>query len=375
MKTTGLDLLTEINVMRGMMGLNEKQIITEQLAPIISAFGRSSAKFIGKAADEIAKTLKISLAKAKVLKAEFDNLASAIKSADNVLAKEALTKIFANTDASFLTKYVDDIMSDVTDDALVPSLVKRAKALKARGGAADNVIKDQLIKDIDDALEGLPDSVKTAIKNKVDDIYRTAMSGVASASKQLVTTDNILARLSQEQAWADLSSKFPELKQVFISRIDDIIAGGAKTEEEVFSVILGQVKSKLKPSTWNRFLALKAKNPKYFKIAIYVASIGVISVAVGKSSVASKIGVWICEKLFFGKNDPWCQYMFSSEYEESDENDENETTNKKCDKTLNDFVAWAKGQFGAGGDPTFDESTCTGTVYGDKYKWNGSNWV
>jgi len=373
MKTTGLDLLTEINIMRGMMGLNEKQIITEQLAPIISAFGKSSAKFVGKAANEIASTLKISLAKAKVLKAEFDNLDSAIKSADNTLAKEALTKIFANTDASFLAKYVDDIMSDVTDDALVPSLVKRAKALKARG-ATENVIKDQLIKDIDDALEGLPDSVKTAIKNKVNDVYNTAMSGVASASKQLVTTDNVLAKLSQEQAWADLSSKFPELKQVFIDRIDDIIAGGAKTEEEVFSVILGQVKSKLKPSIWNRFFAIKAKNPRLFKIAIYAASAGVISVAVGNTSVASKVGVWICEKIFFSKNDPWCQAMFSAEYEESDENDENETTNKKCDKKLADFISWAEGVFGVGGNPSFDESTCTGTVYGDKYHWDGSDW-
>jgi hypothetical protein len=260
---------------------------------------------------------------------------------------------------------------DTADDSLVSALTNRVKVLKAQG-VMDDAIKTQLKKDIDDVLDGLPDTIKTALKNKVDNIFNSAIKGMPTPSK-MIKSEDILKRLSMEQTWANFTSKFPELIPTFTKRIDDIIAGGAKSEDEVLSVILKQAKGKLNGTAYEKILGFKAKNPKIFKFLVYSTIFGGATLAAGEAGLLPKMGKTICE-LFIGKSDSWCVAMFSSAYEESGSVD-GTTTNEECDKDLGDFTSWAEGQFGSGGDPSFDENTCTGTVFGDQYKWNGSEWV
>ena len=365
------DLLTEVNTMRGMMGLKPKGMLMENLAiTLLRAFAKTATKYAAKTAAEIGSELG---AAARATKNMFDDLDAAIKIGDEMAAKAMITNIVNTLDNNALRLVANDVLADTADDALRSVITKRTQALKAMGGA-DDAIKTQIKQDLDILLADAPDVLRTAIKDASDDIVKNAITGTARVTTNVVTSQGVLAKLSQSRNWAQLMDQFPELRIKFIKRIDNIIAAGAKSEDEVFAVIEGQVANKLKyKQFWAKVEAFKSTNPNTYKILIWTLGLGAGGAIAGGAGILPKISAWVCEKLI-GDNDEWCVSAFSSAYEEGGDT-ETTTPTGACDKTESDFVAWAESQFGTGGDPSFDSSTCTGTVYGDQYKWNGTDWV
>ena len=364
------DLLTEVNLMRSMMGLKPKTLITEAIIPIplLKSFAKTATKYASKSASEIASELG---SVARTTKSMFDDLDVAIKAGDQAGTKAMITNIVNTLDDNALRIIADDIFADTADDAVRSFVTKRVEALKG-GGVTDDAIKQQIKNDLDILFDEVPDKLRFQIKNVSDNIVNDVISKTAKISTNVVTSAGVLGKLSKSQEWVNFINKFPELRSVFIQRIDDLIAAGAKSEDEVFSIIEGQASKKLKPSAWNKIKGFKAKNPTAYKVAIWVIGAGIASAIAGKAGILPKLGKWICEFLI-GEDDEWCLTMFSSAYEET--NDTEPMTSEGCDKTLDDFKNYIENTIGIdSSDATFDPSTCTGTILGERYKWNGNDW-
>jgi hypothetical protein len=388
MKTKDINLLTEINVMRSMMGLKEKTLITEQPVPVTLAntFLKSSAKYLSKSADEIAQLMSIPLAKARNMKTWFDDLDVAIKNGSDDIIKKSLYNIFANSKPAVINRYVDDILSETGTDTLVGELTKRAKSLKAQG-VADDAIKAQLKTDIDDVLEGLPDSIKNPLKDKVDNIFKTATAGVASTSKVVASADGVFSKLSENVIWADLMKKFPEVIEVFKKDINDFIAAGAKTEGEIVDLMLKKAKTKIDPTLYSQILSwykgAVINHPKLMKLGrwgLYISLVvfggNVISTYAGGAGFLRKGINWLCD-ITVGSQDPWCkksQENINDMDKKALEGNENNTNSSSTDSCPGEdvFKSWSTVNFNDSG--TFNEDTCTGTVFGDEYTWNGTEW-
>ena len=354
------------------MGLNSKTIITESIIPIplLKSFAKTAAKFAIKTADGIASELGLA---AKSTKKMFDDLDIAIKSGDNVAAKSLVTNIVNNLDNTALTNLANDILSDTADDALMSVITKRTQSLKS-AGMMDDAIRTQINKDLDILLDDIPDELKNAIKISANNITNKAIKNTSISTTGVITSNGILVKLSESPIWNKFMGKFPELKNTYLSRIDDLIDAGAKSEDEIFNILERQAAKELKPSVWQKIKGFKATNPKTFKFLIYAVGFGFAVKVAGKVGVLPIIGKSICE-LAIGKSDAWCVSLFSSAYEEGSDT-ENTNLNGNCPGNSK-FIDEVKSAYGDNYDSTklgdFNDETCTGTYDGTQYTWNGTS--
>lgn len=394
------NLITEINIMRSMMGLKEKSmLITEgAIVGLVKAFGKTAARHaddVTKILDDFISTsaaggsLAVQRTMATRLKGLLDNLDSAVKIADEAGIKAAMKSILGDADfgATAAVKVADDMFADTADDAITAVLNKRASALKGRG-LTDDAIKAQIKSDIDALLGEFPDALKTAAKSKADNVINWGGKGTTLAKE--LTSDDVFAKLAGNPTWQRFTSKFPGAIAEMTGVIDTLIAAGAKSADEVAATVLKKAESALTPSVWSKFKALLVKYPTASKVAGFLIGVALLRAAAGAAGFWNQIKLAACD-IIQGAADEDCQEIrdlmeemdrdLKEKDKERKENkkEENKPTSK-CDKTEADFKTWASSNVGTD-NVVFNATSCMGSVK-DKdgnviasFTWNGTAWV
>lgn len=377
------NLITEINIMRSMMGLKEKNmLITESgLIGLVKAFGKTAARHtddVTKIFDDFLATSaggSGSLAGANRLKGLLDNLDSAVKIGDDAAITTVMKNILNDADfgAAAATKVADDMFADTADDAITAVLNKRANALKGRG-LTDDAIKAQIKSDIDALLGEFPDTLKTAAKSKADNVINWGGKGQKITKVNL--EDDVFEKLAQSPVWRDVQAGFPDLFTKLKNRVKAMAAAGSKTSDEIVERIIKQAEDGMKPGFKKWWNGWKADNPNLFKygtrsIGVLVL-LGIIEEAAGDVGLLKQLGAKVCQ-LAGGKDvsflwcDDWVEAVKAAEDDDKNPdntNKEENTTTGKCDQTLDSFKAYLTSQNFSADNATFDTNTCTGAVDG-----------
>jgi hypothetical protein len=391
MRTRKNDLLTEINIMRSMMGLRESRtLIMEQgIIGLAKAFMKSATELAVKSADNLMDEIMGgvgSMAAAARMKTMVDDLDVAVKAGDEVAMKAVITNLVNSADfgAGMATKLADDMFADTAADALNAVLTKRANSLKG-GGLTDDAIRMQLKDDVATLLSGLPERLVSAAKTKADDAIK--WGGKGETVVKSVTKDEVLASLAQSSTWRTFTQKFPEEIAAMTAKIEVLISAGAKTADEVSSVLIKQAAAKLKPTTWSRIKSIFVKYPKLSKGALWLIGLGILNYTAGEVGLWNKIKLFGCE-LWAGATDDDCKELKAAledaekelkQEQDQKKDDNNKTVTGKCDKTEADFKTWASTNVGTD-NVTFNQTSCMGSVK-DKdgnviasFTWDGTAW-
>jgi hypothetical protein len=369
-KNNNTNLLTEVNLIREMMGLTPKNLILENIGlTLIKAFASSATKFAKMSANELATELG---AVARSAKSMFDDLARAVTTNDETFLKATITNITNTLDNTALTRLADDLLIDTGE--LAKSIDRRVKALLGRN-VSDDFIKKQIKDDLDNLLIDAPDKLKNTIKTQAENVVEATIKSVKGSTQvgTIITADDVFTLLGQNPIWGKFRTKFPELMSDFENKINILIDAGAKTAKEVEDVIIKQAISKLKGSTWTNIKAIMIKNPKMTKIGLIIIGLTVITYGAGKVGYLNKVGMWLCDT-FLGQTSETCQ-EFRAELEQAEEDlkqgkTNTTTTTGGCGKTLDDFKAWVTSEGMDAASSTWDENSCTGTVEGVGFKYS-----
>lgn len=381
MRTKKNDLLTEVNIMRSMMGLREnKTLIMEQgIIGLAKAFVKSATELAVKSADNLMDEIMGgvgSLAAANRMKTMVDDLDAAVKVGDEAAMKAVVTNLVNSTDfgAGITTKIVDDMFANTADDALTSMLTKKANGLKARGLPDAQILK-ALKDDVDNLLSGFPDRLVSAAKNKIDN---TIKFGNTNPIK-VITVDDVLSKLGSRDAWAKIRAQDSALADELISEIDLLLKSGAKSADEVAETLIKNAEARLAPTPRERWLIFKKKHPYLVKYGKTVGGVllayVILRIAAGKAKLPAKIyEVLFCD-LFVpeGSNALWCEdvrSMINDLESQSNSNQNTNTSGGNCDKTEADFRTYLKKERNytdldtntAYGAIVWDQKTCSGSI-------------
>lgn len=381
MRTKKNDLLTEVNIMRSMMGLREnKMLIMEQgIIGLAKAFVKSATELAVKSADNLMDEIMGgvgSLAAANRMKTMVDDLDVAIKAGDETAMRAVVTNLVNSVDfgAGITTKIVDDMFANTADDALTSMLTKKANSLKAKGLPDAQILK-ALKDDVDNLLSGFPDRLVSAAKNKIDNTIKFGNTNTI----KVITVDDVLSKLGSRDAWAKIRAQNSQLADELISEIDVLIKSGAKSADEVADTLIKNAESRLSASFKDRWKAFKLKHPYLAKYGKTVGGVllayVILRISAGKAKLPAKLYELLFCDLFVpeGSNALWCEdvrSMINDLESQSNSNQNTNTSGGNCDKTETDFRTYLKNERKytdldtntAYGAIVWDQKTCSGSI-------------
>lgn len=369
-----LDLLTEVNLMRNMMGLNPKSLLNESIIPVslLISFAKTATRYAGKTVVEIATELG---AAAKSTKKMFDDLDIAIKAGDSTKAKTMVINIMSSLDNNGLKVIANDLLSD--DNFLKPFITKRAKTLKG-GGMSDDLVKNQIKNDIDTILEDIPEGLKKVVKDQADDIVDTTLRGVKSVEDnaeliakamreelQLQKTiadqfNTISLKIEGLPSFNTLSSTEKSTVRKLLKDTVNKTPNQLFAETDMYIIKILSDPAKVKDRKWLTSLGQTLRDPKGILLTIGGGAILVITLLLLSGNIGAA-------KYIYEKN--------KKDWDEAGEED-SETLTGDC-PGKSQFVDEVKAAYDDEYDSSkigdFDNETCTGTYDGTSYSWNGAS--
>ena len=374
-------LITEINRMRSIMGLDPKSMINEAPIPIkglIELFGDLGAKFAAKTADDIGSELGIFAKSGKsTVKKAFDNLAVAVRAADNAGIEAAVRTILGQMDSAAIAKFSKSILDDATNGSK-DFITKRAKALSA-GGADSAAIKNQLKTDLDTLFSSVPDQLRSGLKSQADNIVDDVIAALPQAAKK-IDIDDIMAELASNPLWKTFTTKFPDQIEQVKALIKKYIDEGAKTEDEIITKALESAKNRTTPGWWDNFTKKydewKTLYPKEYKNFRIVRNFFIIAGALGL--VGGAVNVFVstgCYALFGGDTKICTTINEWLEENNAESVDPNNNNTGSCGATLDSFKTYLENLGIDASDATWDTGSCTGTVSGESYSFKDGQFI
>jgi DNA-binding transcriptional regulator GbsR (MarR family) len=376
MRTKKSDLLTEINIMRSMMGLKENSmLITENIiVGLAKAFGKTAARH----ADDIVKVMddfiSTSAAGGSVaaqrtmatrLKGLLDDLDNAVKAVDDVGIKTAMKSILNDVDfgVSAANKIADDMFAP--GDEITIALNNRVKSMRAQG-YADDVIKQQLKMDVGDYLKDFPDTLKNAAKVKVDTAIDFSGKVITKNTDEIL--NNIYTKLDNSEVW----NKLKKDEILFIQTkkyLKNLVEAGAKSEDEIYEQMIKRADKLMKEGFRKKYRAFfENLSPKYGnQIRMIVNAMFILLITGGIKAWGPRVKTLFAQ-LFESDVD-----VLKQANELVDESGNEEDKNKpagNCDKTETDFRTYLKNERKytdldtntAYGAIVWDQKTCSGSI-------------
>lgn len=372
--TKKLDLLTEVNLMRNMMGLNSKNLLSESIIPpsIINFF----VKFSTKSANDIASILGTTIGKANTLKTMFDDLDVAIKAVDDVAIKATVINIVNELDNTTIMRLADDILSDTGKGSLSDVIITKTRALKG-AGATDDIIKQEVKKYLDTLLDELPNNLKNAIKTTSDNIIGTTIKGTTTTTLKTSDqiADDVFSELAGVPEWNLFMKENPSLRIEIKKTMDDLIKSGARDKDEVFVGMIKYMQRKTSPSLWKRWVNLFDNNigPKYGKkVRLLTQTILFLILTGGLAAWSGRLKSVLGQAV---DSDVDIVKEVDELLGETEEGTDNTSSTENCGGNMENFVAHLKSK---GISDTTNASVtsngCEGTIDGVGFTYEDGKW-